>query len=201
MFVAPSVSGGKGAVGPLPLSACHGYSYISWMDQPATPSATLFEAVIVPHRSLSSRGLRMLIAVICLLSGLMMLRFWLIGAWPVVGFSVIEAGLAVFLLRLNAQRARASEMLLLTEDALRIVRTDQHGRRQECSLPVGWLNAVLEEPPGRVPKLLLVAHGVREEIGATLGEEEKRDLWSALRHSLYQLRNPSFDNPQLQMRG
>jgi hypothetical protein len=46
-----------------------------------------------------------------------------------------------------------------------------------------------------------VAHGVREEIGATLGEEEKRDLWSALRHSLYQLRNPSFDNPQLQMRG
>jgi uncharacterized membrane protein len=174
--------------------------YISLMDQPAATSAILFEAVIVPHRSLSPRGLRTLIAVICLLSGLMMLRFWLIGAWPVVGFSVIEVGLAVFLLRLNAQRARACEMLLLTQDALRIVRTDQHGRRQERRLPVGWLNAVLEEPPGKVPKLLLVAHGVREEVATTLGEEEKRDLWSALCHSLYQLRNPSFDNPQLQMR-
>ena len=75
---------------------------MSWMDQPATPSGTLFEAVIVPHRSLSPRGLRMLIGAICLLSGLMMLRFWLIGAWPVAGFSVIEIGLAVFLLRLNA---------------------------------------------------------------------------------------------------
>jgi hypothetical protein len=80
------------------------------------------------------------------------------------------------------------------------VRTDHHGRRQERRLPVGWLNAVLEEPPGKVPKLLLVAHGLREEVATTLGEGEKRDLWSALRHSLYQLRNPRFDNPQLQAR-
>ncbi len=63
---------------------------------------------------------------------------------------------------------------------LRIVRTDRAGRRQERVLPVGWLNVVLEEPPGRVPTLLLVAHGVREEIAATLGEAEKRDLWAAL---------------------
>jgi hypothetical protein len=88
-------------------------------------------------------------------------------------------------------------MLLLTEDALRIVRTDQHGRRQERRLPVGWLSAVLDQPPGKVPKLLLVAHGLREEVATTLGEEEKRDLWSALCNSLYQLRNPRFDNPQL----
>jgi uncharacterized membrane protein len=173
--------------------------YIARMDPPVATSAVLFEAVIVPHRSLSPRGLRALIAVICLLPGVMALRFWLIGAWPVVAFSLIEIGLAVFLLRLNAQRARASELLLLTAESLRIVRTDQHGRRQERRLPVSWLNAVLEEPPGKVPKLVLVAHGLREEIATVLGEEEKRDLWSALRHSLYQLRNPKFDNPQLQI--
>ena len=56
----------------------------------------------------------------------------------------------------------------------------------------------MEEPPGRVPKLLLVAHGVREEIAVTLGEDEKRDLWAALREALHRLRNPQFDNPQLQ---
>ena len=111
---------------------------------------------------------------------------------------MVEIGLAVFLLRLNANRARASEMHFAVRTALRIVRTDQRGRRQERRLPVGWLNAVMEEPPGQVPKLLLVAHGVREEVAATLGEEEKRDLWAALRDALYRLRNPSFDNPQLQ---
>jgi len=117
-----------------------------------------------------------LIAMICLLSGLMALRFWLIGAWPVIGFTVLEISLAIFLLRLNAQRAKASEMLLLTEDTLRIVRIDQRGKRQERHLPVGWLNAVLEEPPGKVPRLLLVAHGLSEEVATALGEQEKRYL-------------------------
>ena len=44
------------------------------------------------------------------------------------------------------------------------------GGRVERVLPVGWLNAVLEEPPGRVPKLLLVARGLREEIAAALAK-------------------------------
>ncbi len=173
--------------------------YIRLMDREAeaVESGTLFEALIIPHRSLSPRGLRILIAVICLLSGLIMLRFWLIGAWPVAGFSVAEIGIAIFLLRLNADRARTSELVLLSEDTLRIVRTGRAGRRDERVLPVGWLNVVLEEHPGRVPKLLLVARGLSEEIAATLGEVEKRDLWSALREALHLARNPRFDNPQL----
>jgi len=77
------------------------------------------------------------------------------------------------------------------------VRTGRTGRRDERVLPVGWLNVVLEEQPGRVPKLLLVARGLSEEIAATLGEVEKRDLWSALREALHLARNPRFDNPQL----
>jgi uncharacterized membrane protein len=167
--------------------------YIRTMDQ----DATLFEAVIIPHRSLSPRGLRILIGAIFLLSALLVLRFWLIGAWPVAGFSVVEVGLAIFLLRLNARRARASELILLSSDTLRIVRTGSGGRRDERVLPVGWLNIVLEEPPGRVPKLLLVQRNMQEEIAASLGEAEKRDLWSALRDALHQARNPRFDNPQL----
>lgn len=174
--------------------------YIGLMEHraEATASDTLFEAVIVPHRSLSPRGLRILTAVICLLSGLIVLRFWFIGAWPVAGFSVTEIVIAIFLLRLNATRAHASELVLLSEEALRIVRTGRAGRREERILPVGWLNVVLEEPPGRVPKLLLVGRGAREEIAAALGETEKRELWSALHEALHLLRNPRFDNPQLQ---
>ncbi|MEJ0016940.1 MAG: DUF2244 domain-containing protein [Acetobacteraceae bacterium] len=119
--------------------------YIRMMDS----DATVFEAVIVPHRSLSSRGLAVLMAVLGLICAVIVLSFWLIGAWPVAGFGVVELGLAVFLLRLNASRARASELVLLSERALRIIRTDRHGRREERVLPVGWLNAVIEDLPGR----------------------------------------------------
>lgn len=167
------------------------------MDGQREMGATLFEAVIVPHRSLSPRGLRILIGVICGLSGLTVLRFWLIGAWPVAGFSLIEIGLAVFLLRLNARRARASELVLLTEAGLRVVRTDMHGRREELRLPGFWLNVVLRERPGRVPALLLGAGGKELEIGASLGEQAKGDLANALRDALDRWRNPRFDNPQL----
>jgi uncharacterized membrane protein len=165
------------------------------VDQDA--EATLFEAVIVPHRSLTPRGLRLVIGLICLLCGLTAFRFWLIGAWPVVIFSVAEVGLAVLLLLVNARQVRASELILLTERTLRVVRTTAGGRRVERELSPGWLNVTLEEMPGRAPRLVLVARGVREEIGTALGESERRDLARALGAALYSVRNPRFHNPQL----
>lgn len=158
----------------------------------------LFEAVIVPHRSLSRRGLWLLIGTICLACTLTGLRFWMIGAWPVLGFSVVEIGLAVLLLRINARRARATELVLLSADALRLVRTSATGERHEKVLSPAWLNVVLEDRPGRVPKLFLAWREQREEIAASLGEVEKRDLAMALRQALHHLRNPRFYNAQLQ---
>jgi uncharacterized membrane protein len=164
----------------------------------ATQSAApLFEALIVPHRSLSRRGVLVLSLSVFSLSALLALRFWFIGAWPVAGFSVIEVGLFVFLLRMNVRHARQSEMLLLSEDGLRIVRTDWRGRRQERTLPAAWLHMRLEDRPGRVPRLVVAARPQQEEIAATLGEDQKRDLAAALEAALDRLRRPQFDNPQL----
>lgn len=157
----------------------------------------LFEAVIVPHRSLSRRGLRLLLIAIGVVCGVNAAVFIHIGAWPVGGFSGAELLLAAVLLRLNATAARASESLLLTEDALRVVRTDPRGRRAERVLSPAWLTVHLEERPGRVPGLWLGARDVREEVARSLGEDEKRDLARALSEALHRWRNPRFDNPQL----
>jgi uncharacterized membrane protein len=159
--------------------------------------ALLFEAVIVPHRSLSSRGMVVLLTVIAALCALTALRFWLIGAWVVIGFSVVEVGLAMALLQLNARRAKASELVLLRPSTLEVIRVDERGRRRTRQLDAAWLNVVLEEEPGRIPRLVLAARGVREEIAAALGEVEKRDLAAALSAAIHRARNPRFDNPQL----
>jgi len=163
----------------------------------AEPEEVMFEAVILPHRSLSPRGLRRVIVAVCGLSVLITTFFFVMGAWPVLGFSGAEVGLAVALLRWNARAGRASEMLLLTGSGLRVVRTDAAGRRTERDLPAAWLNVVLQESPGCVPALWLVSHAVREEVAKNLGEAEKRDLAAALRAALHRRRNPVFDNPQL----
>jgi uncharacterized membrane protein len=123
--------------------------------------------------------------------------FWLMGAWPIVGFNGGEVLLACFLLRAHVKSRRAREVLSLTPRDLHITRTDENGGTSEAQLPAAWLNVVLEERPGRVPALYLTIHGRTEEVARVLGEAQKRDLAAALRAALDALRNPVFENPQL----
>ncbi|MBN8903168.1 MAG: hypothetical protein J0H57_19230 [Rhodospirillales bacterium] len=61
--------------------------------------------------------------------------------------------------------------------------------------------ALPSQAGGGVPRLLLRTRGRVEEIGAALGETEKRDLAAAFTEALHRLRNPVFDNPQLREDG
>jgi uncharacterized membrane protein len=159
--------------------------------------APLFEAVIVPHRSLSRRGLIALIIAVSAASSLTALLFFLLGAWPVAGFSGAEILLAVVLIRAHACVAHESEVVLLSERRLRVIRTDRRGRRRESELDPSWLRVELRERPGRVPALVLAGARRRHEIATRLGDAEKRDLAAALAEALHAWRNPRFDNPQL----
>ena len=161
---------------------------------------TLFEAVIMPHRSLSRRGRRILlgaIAAICCVNATVFIH---IGAWPVGGFTGIELLLATVMLSINARAARASEMIMLSASGVRIVNTDVKGKSRERTLPSAWFRVLLEERPGRVPALLLVSHGRQEEIARALGEAEKRNLASAMEQAIRRWRSPEFDNPVLRER-
>lgn len=161
---------------------------------PADP--LLFEAVVTPHRSLSTRGRRIVAAALIGLSGAITGGFWYLGAWPILGFNGIEIGLAIWLLRRNA-RSFTTEVVSLSEAGLRVARTDGRGRRSEEVVPAGWVQVLLEERSGRTPLLLLVQRGQRVEVGAALGEAEKRELAEAIRAALHRWRNPRFSNPQL----
>lgn len=169
--------------------------HIDTMESPA--EQPLFEAIIVPHRSLSPAGLRLLLCVIGGMCALSATAFLMLGAWPVAGFTGVELLIAGLLFRLNSRAARSSELLMLTPSALRIVRTGTDGRREERLISPAWLNVRLRERPGRVPALLLASHGQEIEIARALGEAEKRDLERALSAALGRWRNPTFDNPQL----
>ena len=162
-----------------------------------TAKEPLFEALIVPHRSLTRRGLIWIVTAVSGLSLLIGARFWMMGAWPVLPFSLAESALVLIMLRLNVRQARAREVLVLSDTELTIARTEPSGRQRRKTLPAGWLSVALEEREGRVPRLTLHGHGIHEEIGRVLGEDAKRDLATRLRTALYRARNPVFDNPQL----
>jgi uncharacterized membrane protein len=160
--------------------------------------AALFEAVIVPHRSLSPQALHLLLGAIAATCVGTAFLFLCLRAWPVSGFFALELLLAAYLVRLNARGARASELIILSEHYLTVIRTDPKGVRRETALPPAWLRVRLEEDPRRTSALMLVARDIREEVGHSLGETEKRQLAQALQTALSTWRNPTFDNPQLQ---
>ncbi len=156
----------------------------------------LFEAEVTPYRSLSPRGLRRILIFVGCVSLCTTTAFWRLGAWPVAGFNGGEIVLALVLLRAHHAASREKEVLLLSGGALRILRTDKRGQASEQVLSPGWLTVILQERPGRVPGLFLCARGRHVEVGASLGEPEKRDLAAALSAALHRLRHPVFDNPQ-----
>jgi uncharacterized membrane protein len=163
----------------------------------APGEAVQFEAVIVPHRSLSPAGVRWVVGSLLALSGVISAGLWYLGAWPVIGFSGVGVLLAIWLVQRNAAGVKATEMLILSDAGLVVVRTDVAGRRWERRLEPHWLRAGLEERPGGTPALVLRTRGRRMEVGAALGAEEKLQLAAALQDAIYRQSHKVFDNPQL----
>ncbi len=167
------------------------------MTETDTDLATVFEAEVTPYRSLSARGMRIVIGCVCLVSLCTTTMFWRLGAWPIAGFNGGEVLLAVVLLRAHARSAREREQLLLSRETFRVVRTDWQGRAREWRLQPAWLRVTLQERPGRAPGLFLNVRHQQLEVAELLGEHEKRDLAQALIDAVHRLHNPVFDNPQL----
>jgi uncharacterized membrane protein len=157
----------------------------------------LFEAVLRPHRSLSRRQVFLVAALMFTASICVTSLMFLLGAWPVIGFNGADIALAFLLLWLNVRAARAVEIITLSDSGMVITNIDIQGRSRTAALAPYWLNVVLEERHGTVPRLLLAARGHQTEIARQLGETPKRDLAEALTRALHRWRNPRFDNVQL----
>jgi uncharacterized membrane protein len=162
----------------------------------ASSQSPAFEAFIVPHRSLTPKGVLIVAGAIFGLSATVALRFWLVGAWPVVAFSLVEAPLIIVLLSINQRRARASELIMLTAGEITVIRTDPAGRRKQITLPSAWLRVDLDGGRG-IQRVILRSRGRGCEVGAFLHEPERLSLFEGLNSALHRVQNPLFDNPQL----
>lgn len=156
----------------------------------------IFEASIGPHRSLGRMGVVVLLSVLTLFVSLIGVRFWLLGAWPVALFSLLDVPLAVLLLWLNMRSRKTNEMILVTSRDVTVTRTEWTGRQTTVRMPSAWLRVDQETTRGTT-RLLLRTHGAEWEVGGFLHEADRESLFTALRAAIHTVRNPSFDNPQL----
>jgi uncharacterized membrane protein len=156
----------------------------------------VFETLIVPYRSLTSRGVTTVAASLMVLNAMAAGGFWWLGAWPVTAFCLLEGPLLLLLLAVNLRNARASELIMLNAREITVIRTDPAGRRKFISLPSAWLRIDLAAAGG-ASRVVLSSHGHGCEVGAFLHQPDRMSLFEALHEALHSIRNPCFENPQL----
>lgn len=136
----------------------------------------------------------MLMAVLSLIALSLGLRFFLVGAWPVMGFMGLDV-LAVYIaFKINYRRARLFETVQLTNDTLTVRRVSPNGEEREWQFMPSWVRVRMDNPPTRESPLTLSSHGKVLEIGAFLTPEERLEVAEALREALMRQQGALVDN-------
>ncbi|HQY73255.1 MAG TPA: DUF2244 domain-containing protein [Aestuariivirga sp.] len=150
-----------------------------------------WRAILTPHRSLSRKGFIVLMLVIAGFNFTLGMVFYLIGAWPVLGFMGLDVALILWAFRANFADARRAEHIEITADELVLRRLAEDMPAQEQRFARRWVRVELAEDPERelVGPLYLRFGGKRTEIASFLGAKERLSFANALKAALI---NPHF---------
>jgi uncharacterized membrane protein len=131
-----------------------------------------------------------LMGAVCVVSFGTGLLFYLIGAWPVIGFMGLDVLLIYIAFKLNFRALRLYETVDLTPDALTVTRVQPSGRAQSWSFNPYWVRLSLEQRIGRSTELSLVSHGKRLVFASFLSDPEREDFAAALASALSVAKSP-----------
>ncbi|HJQ57176.1 MAG TPA: DUF2244 domain-containing protein [Vineibacter sp.] len=151
-----------------------------------------FNATLVPHRSLSRPGFRLLIAVLLAANLVIGVPIYLLGAWPVIGFMGLDVALVAILFRLNYRSGRLTETLTLTDQDLIVTRVDPEGLAEEARLDAYWLRIEMDDPPKHESRLTLISRGNRLVVGRFLTPDERLEVAQALRAAVARRRTATY---------
>jgi len=147
-----------------------------------------FRAVLAPHRSLAPAGFVALMVGLAVVSFAAGLAFYLIGAWPVLGFFGLDLLLIYLAFRLNYRSGRLRETVELLPDSLTVTRFHPSGHREEFAFNPYWVRVELTEGRDGRTELKLRLHDRVVSFGRFLTDEERRDLANTLNGALAEAR-------------
>jgi len=163
---------------------------------PAFDQPTLFSARVTPHRSLNRTGFLVLMSFIGVVSFVAGIAFWMMGAWPVLGFFGLDVLVIYWAFRINFRRAAAVEEISVTPSELRVRRVSHRGHVVEWVLNPLWVR--LDQTGAAefgIERLYLVSSGRRVSIGSFLGPDEKASFAKALLAALQAAKRGPVYNP------
>lgn len=154
--------------------------------EPEEPGA--FRVVLTPYRSLGPTGFIVLMTALGVISFITGIAFLVMGAWPVLGFFGLDVALVYVAFKLNYRSGRLYETLELTPAKLTWTRVHPSGRREQFDCNPYWARVSLREWPDGRTDLKLIAHGKELIFGRFLNDAERRELATALKGALVDVR-------------
>ncbi len=151
--------------------------------------APLFEDTLIPHRSLSPRGFRTLMLAACGATTALSVPFYLMGAWPIVGFFGLDV-LAIYVaFRANFRSAGAREHFRLTYFELIYARVGAAGGKREWRFAPAWVRLERVDDEEYGPQSLTLVHRGRSwRIARHVGPDRKAEFAEGLTRALVEAR-------------
>ena len=159
------------------------------LDNNPAREPTLFSAIITPHRSLSSTGFLLVMALIGGISFIGGIVFFILGAWPLIGFLGLDVLLVYWAFRANYRAAAAFEEVTVTPSELKLRKVSHRGEVAEWTFNPLWtrLDRETHEEYGLL-RLFLVSRGRRLAVAGFLAPQERESFAAALSAALGEAR-------------
>jgi len=137
---------------------------------------------LYPHRSLSPRGLRIVLGIVVAANLVVATLFLTLRAWPVFGFMGLDVALVFWAFRANMRAAQEHETIVIDGEKWTFHRSNKRGETSR-TFNRRWMRLELEYDEARelVGRLFFISHGKRTEVGRFLGAEERKALADHLR--------------------
>jgi uncharacterized membrane protein len=150
--------------------------------------AYFMDAVITPHRSLSSRGLIILIGVLTFINCASAGFFLHIGAGPVPIFLGLDVAAVAIALRARQRAGSQRERVQVTDAEVRVVLETPRGARTVWVSPTAFTRVALVGAPGDEDDLQLTVSDKRLRVARSLSRPERLAFAEALDRAIRRAR-------------
>jgi len=139
-----------------------------------TQARPLFAATLTPHRSLTRRGYRYVIALACVLASIPAIAFISMGAWPIVGFLVLDILAIAWALTASMRSSKQYEEVTLWPDQLEVKQVAANGKAEITRFNPFFVKLVIDRDFNeRTTGLHLRTRDTDLTIGAFMNADDK----------------------------
>jgi uncharacterized membrane protein len=154
-----------------------------------TQARPLFAAKLTPHRSLGSRGYRVIIAIAAIAATVPAITFLSLGAWPIVAFLALDVALIAWAMWASLRDGKRYEQVTLWRDELELKQVDGTGRETLSRFNPGFVKLIVDRDYNeRTTGLHLRTRDRDVVLGAFLNQDEKSSFAKAFGTALKRAR-------------